>query len=281
VLYIISDFLYFFVGPVFGYRKKVIMDNLQGSFPEKPLSELRKIRNRFYHFFCDLFVENIKLLSISEKEIMKRMTFSNIDEAKEGFKKYQMMHLYLGHYGNWEWIASLQYWMRPDVLTSQVYHPLYNKVFDRLFIHLRGQYGGESIPMKNTLRRMFEMKREGIKVVVGLISDQQPKWNSIHHFTRFLNRDTAVFTGAETIAKKLGGMVTYGRMHRIKRGYYNLEFINITNNPSEYKDFEITDKYMSLLEEDIVAHPEYWLWSHKRWSRTKEEWLERQKGENA
>ena len=275
MLYILSDLVYPIVKRT--YRRKVVDDNLAKSFPEKTEEERDKIANNFYHQLCDYFAEDIKLFSMSKKEMMKRMTFSGLEHIKDGFdngKDY--MFAYLGHFGNWEWIASLQYWM-PYAHCSQIYHPLYNKVSDRIFLKLREQYGGECIPMKKTLRRILEIKRNGENVVVGFISDQQPKWESIHHFTPFLNRETAVFTGTEVLAKKLGAMVYYAHVTRPRRGYYHCEFVPMTHTPAEYPDFDLTDQYMKMLEKDICTTPHMWLWTHKRWRRTKEEWLKRQK----
>lgn len=274
MLYILSDLVYPIVKRI--YRRKVVDDNLAKSFPEKTEEERDKIANNFYHQLCDYFAEDIKLFSMSKNEMMKRMTFSGLEHIKDGFdngKDY--MFAYLGHFGNWEWIASLQYWM-PYAHCSQIYHPLYNKVSDRIFLKLREQYGGECIPMKKTLRRILEIKRNGENVVVGFISDQQPKWESIHHFTPFLNRETAVFTGTEVLAKKLGAMVYYAHVTRPRRGYYHCEFVPMTHTPAEYPDFDLTDQYMKMLEKDICTTPHMWLWTHKRWRRTKEEWLKRQ-----
>lgn len=279
LLYLLSDMAYPFVKRK--YRSKIVHDNLAKSFPEKSEKERDKIASDFYHLLCDYIAEDIKLFSISRKSMMKRMTFSGLEHIKEGFdsgKEY--MFSYLGHFGNWEWIASLQYWM-PYAHCSQIYHPLYNKVSDRIFLKLREQYGGECIPMKKTLRRILEIKKNGENVVVGFISDQQPKWESIHHFTPFLNRETAVFTGTEVLAKKLGAMVYYARVTRPRRGYYHCEFIPMTHSPKNFADFELTDLYMKMLEEDIRTTPHLWLWTHKRWRRTKEEWIKRQENKQS
>ena len=278
VHYFFSDFLlYPLIYHLIGYRKKVVRENLKGSFPEKSDQELKDIERKFYHFFCDYIVENIKTFSMSKEEMMRRMTFTNLEEAEPGYAEGKViMFLYLAHYCDWEWIASMPYWS-PDRHISQIYHPLYNKVTDRIFLHLREQYGGESIPMKKTLRRCIQMRTEFKKVVIGCISDQLPKWNSIHYFTKFLGRDTATFIGTEQMAKKLNGIVYYGRMSRPKRGYYNCELIKITHNPKEFPDYQLTDIYSQLLEEDIRREPHLWLWSHKRWKRTKEEWEERKR----
>lgn len=273
-LYCISNLVY----PIARrrYRAKIVRQNLQNSFPEKSEKEIEQIEKDYYRLLCDYIAENLKLFSMSKKEMMRRMTFSGLEHIKKGFDEGKdYMFAYLGHFGNWEWIASLQYWM-PYAHCSQIYHPLYNKVADKIFLRLREQYGGECIPMKKTLRRILELHKGGEKVVVGFISDQLPKWNSIHHFSPFLNRETAVFTGTEQLAKKLGAMVYYAKVTRPKRGYYHCEFVPVTDNPKEYEDFALTDIYMKMLEEDIRRTPYLWLWTHKRWRRTKEQWLKRQ-----
>lgn len=147
---------------------------------------------------------------------------------------------------------------------------------NQLFLDLRGQYGGVNIEMKETFRRILQLRKQDKNYVIGFISDQQPKWRSIHHFVPFLNHDTAVFIGAEHIARKVDAFMMYGRMSRPKRGYYHLDIIPMEDHPATVPENTLTDWYFRLLEEDIKAHPEMWLWTHKRWSRTKEEWLRRQ-----
>lgn len=276
VLYAISDFISLFVRRF--YRAKVVRENLRTAFPEKSAQELKDIERKFYHQLCDNFVEDIKMLSMSKEEIMRRMTFSGLEEIKKRHEAGQTLHfLYLSHFGNWEWISSINYSLQPWSSSGQIYHPLRNDAMDELFIHLRGQYGGVNIKMKETFRRILQLRKEGKNYTIGFISDQQPKWASIHHFVPFLNHDTAVFIGAEHIARKVDAFMTYGRMSRPKRGYYHLDIIPMEDHPASVPETTLTDRYFELLEADIKEHPEMWLWTHKRWSRTKEEWLKRQK----
>lgn len=259
------------------YRRKTVRENLLSAFPEKDIREIKGIEKKFYHYFCDLAMETLKVLSISKKEMMERMTFSGLETPAADFAAGRTnLFVFMGHYGNWEWVASLQYWTTHFCNCAQIYHPLSSEVFNRLFLDMRGQYGGESIPMKVTVRTLLKRRAEGKKVLCGFISDQQPKWENIHHFTPFLHHDTAVFTGGEQIGKKMDAMMYYGHMTRPRRGHYNFEFIPIAIHPQSVPDYEITDRYMQLLEADIKAQPELWLWTHKRWSRTKVEWIRRQ-----
>lgn len=277
-LYLISDLIFFPTFYLIRYRRKVVQKNLIESFPEKSSAELHTIEKRFYHFFCDYLVETIKLFSISKKEMKKHMQFEGIDEAIEQLKKEdkKFAFMFLGHYCNWEFVASLQYWL-PDVHCGQIYHHIYNKAFDKLFLRLRGQFGGDSIEMKDTLRRISQLRKQDKPVMIGFISDQAPKWESMHHWTRFLNHDTSFFIGTERIGKKVDAGIFYFQISRVKRGYYKVTVKTITLHPKEFADYDITDMYVKMLEEDIRKDPAYWLWTHKRWKRTKEEWLRRQK----
>jgi KDO2-lipid IV(A) lauroyltransferase len=270
--------LYVLVHHVIGYRKKIVRKNLTNSFPEKSIDEIRQIEKGFYHFFCDYIVETIKQFSISKEEMKRRMVISGVEEMKDRMEKEKktFCFIYLGHFCNWEWIASLPYWVPNDILCAQIYHPLYNKAFDKLFLRIRNKFGGECIPMKETLRRIIELRRAKQKTIIGFISDQAPKWNSIHHFVVFLNQETPVFIGTEKIAKQVDALVYYGDVRRVKRGFYTCEFKPMTEKPvKEIPDWELTDAYAHLLEEMISRHPNFWLWSHNRWKRTKEEWLRR------
>ena len=278
-LYLLSDLLYFPLYYLVKYRRKVVHANLISSFPDKDLAEITAIEKKFYHFFCDYVVETIKQFSISKKEMKRRMTFGGIDTIEEMMRKENknFCFVYLGHYGNWEWVASMPYWTSDDVLCAQIYHPLRNKAFDKLFLRLRNQFGGESIPMKETLRRIIELKRAKQKTIIGFISDQAPKWNSIHHWCEFLHHDTPVFIGTEKIGKQVDALIFYADVSHPKRGYYHCEFKPLSTKPKEVPDFDLTDQFTHLLEQMIQQNPSCWLWSHKRWKRTKEEWIRRQK----
>lgn len=281
LLYFVSDLLFFPTYYLARYRRKIVRRNLTGSFPEKDLKEIVRIEKRFYHFFCDYIVETIKLFSMSEEQMKRRMVFKGVEHIVSAMEKEDknFCFVYLGHYCNWEWIASLPYWCPDDVKCGQIYHPLYNKAFDRLFLRLRNQFGGECIAMKETLRRIIEMKRAKQKCIIGFISDQAPKWNSIHHWCDFLHRETPVFIGTERIGKQVDALIYYADVKRTRRGYYLCEFKPLTHRPKEVPDYELTDRFTHLLEEMIKERPDFWLWSHKRWKRTKEEWIRRQQEE--
>ena len=288
VLYVIADVIYFLAYYVARYRRKVVRDNLTSAFPNRSVEEIKKIERNFYHFFADYIVETIKLLTISEKQMMERMEMTGVSEMIDYLKEHNKTFgfIYLAHYGNWEWVSSLAkriHNVDSNISTGQIYHPLRNKHFNRLFLFLRNRFEGENIAMKETLRYIINKKRSNEMTIIGFIADQAPKWNSIHHWTDFLNHKTPVFTGTEQIAKQVDAALFYGDVERVSRGHYKLTITPMTSEPKAVPDYDITDEYFRLLEATIEARPAIWLWSHKRWKRTYEEFLERQavKGKEA
>ena len=269
VLYRLSDGLYYIVYYVARYRRKVVYSNLTSSFPEKSPAEIEHIAKKFYSFFCDYMVETIKLFSIGEKNIRKRMRFEGLEPVREDFARGRSVSAYLGHYCNWEWISSLG--LHLDEQCAQIYHPLESPVTDKLFLYMRGRFGSHSIPMDDTFLTVRKWKREGRKNIVGYIADQVPGYNNIHYWADFLHHDTPVFTGAERISKTMDTSVYYIDVTRPRLGYYVARFIKIADSLKEYPTFYATEQYFRLLEESIRRHQQYWLWSHKRWKRTREE----------
>lgn len=269
VFYRLSDGLYYLVYHVVRYRRRVVYANLRSSFPEKSEAEIERIAKDFYSFFCDYIVETLKLFSIGEKNMRKRMKFEGLDQVKEDFANGRSVSLYLGHYCNWEWISSLG--LHLDEQCGQIYHPLENATVDRLFLYMRGRFKAQSIKMDDTFLTILKWKKEGRKNIVGYIADQVPGYNNIHYWADFLHHDTPVFTGGERISKIMDTTVYYLNVERPRRGYYVARFIKIADSLNEHPVFFATEQYFRLLEKNIQRAPQYWLWSHKRWKRTREE----------
>lgn len=269
VFYRLSDGLYYLVYHVVRYRRRVVYANLRSSFPEKSEAEIERIAKDFYSFFCDYIVETIKFFSMGEKNIRKRMKFEGLGQVKEDFANGRSVSVYLGHYCNWEWISSLG--LHLDEQCGQIYHPLENATLDRLFLYMRGRFKAQSIKMDDTFLTILKWKKEGRKNIVGYIADQVPGYNNIHYWADFLHHDTPVFTGGERISKIMDTTVYYLNVERPRRGYYVARFIKIADSLNEHPVFFATEQYFRLLEKNIQRAPQYWLWSHKRWKRTREE----------
>ena len=278
VHYLFSDILFVLVAFVFRYRHRVIWKNLTRSYPEKSEKELKRLQRQFYRHMCDIVAETVKYTTISRRTIMRRMTFKGVEQVAEILNSGQSIALLLGHYGNWEWVTSFALWLPPvehEVKMGQLYHPLENKVFDRVVLKMRNRMGPVCIPKNDVLRWVLGNKRDGHQTMLGYINDQVPKWENIHHWLEFLHQETPVFTGVERISRSQHQAVVYLDVKCPRRGYYECEFQVITRNPASLGEFELTDIFFQRMEKTINRAPQYWLWSHNRWKRTREEFERR------
>lgn len=264
-LYKLSDIFYFFIYKVAGYRKKVVRRNLKASFPEKSESELLQLERAFYHHFSDYVVETIKLGHISLEELQRRALLRNPEVIDELMRKgHTCIVLLMGHYGNWEWFSGSTTRFE-DSRIYQIYRPLTNLAFDRLFIHLRTQFGSYGIRKNDTIRDVIKLKQEKIRSVVIFIADQTPSKNNLHYWTDFMHQDTPFLTGAERIARKLDLPVAFLDVKQTKRGYYTTDIELLTEHAKETPEFWITEEYARRMEKTIKRAPENYLWTHRRW----------------
>jgi len=263
LLYAFSDFLYLFIYRVFGYRKKVVQANLKLVFPEKEDKEINRITKKFYHHLCDMMVEAIKSLSISEAEMKKRFTFTNIELVQNIENKNRSIVLMCAHYGSWEWIFILQTYVKSQ--GNAIYKRIENKYFDRLVKRIRAKYNSHLITTKETIPELTRLQAKGITTINGFVSDQTPRPWKAFLWTEFMGIRVPVHTGAEMLAKKLDMSVVFFRVKRLKRGYYETTFETLAEYPKDVKDYEITEQFLKCVERQIHEAPEYYLWTHKRW----------------
>lgn len=267
VLYMISDIiLYPLVYYIARYRLKVVRKNLRNSFPDKSHDELKNIEKKFYHHFADLIVEVVYGYRVGDEEMRERVVFENVDLVEDLASKTHGVIAYLGHMGNWEWLVDLnKRFLNPAMVEYNVYRQLKNPASDKMMLELRSKRGGECIEKKLLLRKLVALRRSEHPFVVGMLSDQKPSKRSSYAWTQFLNQETAFLDGSEVLAHKFGFSAVYAHIWSPKRGYYRIRFEQITDDPELMQPEEMTKRYAELLEQNICAQPEQWLWTHNRW----------------
>ena len=263
VLYWFSDFLYIIFYHLIGYRKEVVRNNLKNSFPELSESEIITIEKKNYDHFTDFLVESAKSFSISEKEIIKRCSIVNPELPNSYYEKGKSLMILCGHYNNWEYYAvGLQQQMKHKTLAA--YHPLKNKFFDKVIKNSRQRFGMKMISMREIPRYFSEQKTNEPTMAI-MVNDQSPLEPKKAYWNTFLNQDTGWMKGTERLAAKYDQSILFGCIRKVKRGFYEVTFYPITDEPNKVSEGFILDKHTQYLEMVISEHPEFWLWSHKRW----------------
>ena len=270
VLYLFADICYVLLYYVVRYRRKVVMMNLRNSFPEKTEAELGKIAKGFYHHLCDFLVESYRMWHMSAEEIKRRCVFNNNEVVQHYLNEGRSLIVVLGHYGNWEWMASYSLWMSDDVDFFTLYKPLHNSVFDKMMHQIRSRFGAIPVPKNDVLREIVNNRRKGRLFFAAFIGDQTPNVANLNFWMEFLHQDTPVLIGTEKIARKFNLPVISLRMRKVKRGYYEVDVMDLCGEPGTLEPGELTRRHTKMLERYIQEKPELWLWSHRRWKHKRE-----------
>ena len=262
VLYLISDFFFFLVYYVFGYRKEVVLNNLRLSFPEKQEDEIKLISKKFFKHFTDLIVESVKYFSISEKEIKKRYKFLNPELVDKYGNKGKSIIIVGAHQANWEWSTSMPLALKTTVLGA--YTKIQNKYYEKTIKKSRKRFGINGYRTSDTVKNIKRNIDNNLQAVYILLSDQSPQVHKTFYWSNFFGVKVPIHTGAEMLAKKFDCTMINYVAKKVKRGYYEVTFELITETPKEFKDYELTEKYLTITEKNIREQPEFYLWSHKR-----------------
>ncbi|MCR5192827.1 MAG: lysophospholipid acyltransferase family protein [Bacteroidales bacterium] len=269
LLYALSSLLWPLVYYVFRYRVEVVRANIDGCFPDKDKAFRRRLERRYYRHMMDLLAEGIYNLRAPLRKVSARYVFENADILEPYYQANKSVVLISAHYNNWEYMITS--------LDSRISHhavgvgkPLDNKGFGKFITARRARYGTEIVDQTNVRDVMRYYDRWHIPVAYMMLSDQSPSNPHRSLWTTFLGRDTAFLYGAEHFARKYQMPVVIYDVSKQRRGYYSVRFTLLTDKPDSLPEGEITRCYARHLERQIKEHPEYWLWSHRRWKLTRE-----------
>lgn len=268
ILYLLSDATYVLVYRLIGYRKKTVRKNLELAFPKKSTAEIIAIEKKSYRHLCDMFMEMIKTMAISRKEIDARFSYTNLEVYTELEKKGKSIAVLIPHYASYEWVISMNHIIQ--FKGYAIYKRINNPYFDKMVRDIRSRFKAYLITTKETKKIIESNAKEGILGVYGFASDQTPRWGENLYWHHFMGIETPIHIGAESLAKRYDMNMIYLRVEKVKRGYYVGTFEVLTDDVKSVPDYKISEYFMSKVEEQINAQPEFYMWTHKRWKHKKE-----------
>lgn len=262
IFYGFSNVVYFLVYRIIGYRKDVVRNNLELVFPNKRKEELTAIEKGFYRHMCDMFLEMVKGMNLSKEAFRKKYNVLNAEVLRE-IEKEKSVLILCSHYANWEWNVSINNYVESKGYA--VYQKISNSYFDKLVRKIRAKWNTSLISQQETTKTVIRNHKNNIPAIYGMVSDQSPQVKRAHYWKEFMGVRVPIFNGAETLARKLDLAVVFLKVSKVKRGYYQAEFIPITLSGSSTEKNEITDRFIELTELQIKERPEHYLWTHRRW----------------
>lgn len=264
VLYGLSDIIFFVVYHALGYRKKVVRRNLTEAFPGKSPQEIKRIERAYYRFMCDIIVETLKLLHISDKEMARRVEVSNPGIVNEAVESGKSAVLLLGHYGNWEWVQEISSSITGQAYKASIYRPLNSKLWGTVYQAIRDRWHTHILPQASAVKALLDKDHQ--PWVCGFIADARPRHAEADAIIEFLHHSTSFIYGPEVIGRKVGAAFFFLEMTRLRRGYYRITFHPLDETSGDDGEtYPVMREFWGLFERQIKEQPAYWLWSHKRW----------------
>jgi KDO2-lipid IV(A) lauroyltransferase len=265
-LYALATFLCLLAFHVVRHRHRVIRDQLEKVFPDSSNAEREAIHKKFLRNFCDVMVEVLKSVSMTETAMRAQVQIVNVGLARQYLDAGQSLMFVTSHLCNWEWLlhgVTLQLGYPVDA----AYKPLRDRWAERLMLKIRSRFGARLVPAKDLLADF--LKRRGIVRAVAMNADQAPVSTDKRYWTQFLGQDTAFYIGAEQIARATRLPIMYAAMRRIRRGHYEVEFKPLWDGREVTPPNTMTERYARACELDVLKSPADWLWTYRRWKLKK------------
>lgn len=266
VLYLSAGIWYFVYYYILRYRRELVFNNLKNSFPEKTNREIKQLSKRFYKNISQVVVEAIKTISITEADLIKRVRIVNLDILTDYIAKRQAVVFLASHQCNWEWLLMVICLKLPMAI-SAAYKPLDNDPLDKLMMKARSRFRGRLIPVKSFIMEVVKTKSAGQGFT--MVADQTPRRREEKYWTTFLNQDTAFFVGPQKVAWLTDAPVVFMGMRRVRRGYYEVTLKTLTQPPYIKSGFELLNRYIKEVENQIQQYPADWFWLYRKWPHKK------------
>ncbi len=266
VFYFVSDCFFVLLYYIVRYRRKAVTENIRLTMPHLSNQEVKETVKQFYKHLCDIFLEMIKTITISEEELKKRFQFTNLDTILNVEKQGKSVMLFCAHYANWEWLIILDKFI--SFQGYAVYKKIANPHFNDLFLKIRTRFNTRLIEMKETIRVIRQNEVNKNHGIYAFISDQSPMIGDANYWQNFMGIEVPVFTGGEALCKKFNMEPMYLKVEYIKRGHYQATFVPLLQADEQVKEvpnYELTNRFLQEVEKQINEAPAYYFWTHKRW----------------
>lgn len=265
VLYGLSSGIYFIIYYLARYRRETVRSNLEQAFPNKDKTQIIKLEKKFYRFLCDNVIETLASTHMDQQELLSRFHFTNLEVLEPYLKEQQSLQLLTIHQGNWEWLLQVLT-IKLQAPMDAIYRPLHDSFFDDFFLRLRSRFGARLLPAEKAVKALLKSRREFR--LFSMMAEQSPIRRDKKYWRPFLNRLAPFYLGTQKIAELTQYPVFYFRIHRVRRGYYEVSFEQLAEPPFEKGSFDILERYIDAAERAIIDQPETWMWSNRKWRRS-------------
>lgn len=245
-----------------GIRRRVTLENLQHAFPEKTPEERRAIARETYRHQARAFVNAFRVVAMSPAELDQQIEYDGFEPLRKAAEAGTGAMVVSAHFGEWEVLAEVM--ARRGYKLSAVVRPLSGAV-NAALMDARARSGLELIAQRGAVAPMIRALRAG-RVVIQLIDQSLPAEHAV--FVPFFGRPASTTPAPSVAAQRTGTPVFVVLGVRTARGLRMIVEGPLAL-PVATSRAEATRLHMAamtaVVERHVRAHPEQWLWLHRRW----------------
>lgn len=245
-------------------RRSIVLDNLARALPEISDSERLRIARRTYLNLGMMVCEFVRSPRMTPQEVREVVDLDGWEVLQAHVRAGRGVVIVTAHFGNWELAATATAIV--GLPLTIITRKLARLKINDYWIEARDRAGLRVLPSRDSLRDILRVVRSG--EVLGIVIDQNmipPKGI----FVPFFGRPASTISLPAVLAERTGVPIMTGFMVRQPRGRHRLvlrdyEYERVSEDRTENIRHN-TARLNEILEEWIRAHPDHWLWLHRRW----------------
>ena len=245
-------------------QRFITIHNLTCAFPEKSISEVKKIARGAYKTMGITAADFFEIPSLTKENIGNLVEVEGLEYYTKAMEKNRGILLLGAHFSNWELTAAaISLVLQPAVIT---YRPLDSPTLDSLVLWVRSCTGNVLIDKERAMRKMLRSLAHN--EIVATMIDQNMAWQE-GVFVDFFGRPVCTTTGLALLALHTYAPVVPGYILRLENGKYRMvikEEIAVIRTGDRDADILInTQNFTRFIEDTVREYPDQWFWIHQRW----------------
>lgn len=230
----------------------------------------KQIAEDSLHRFGRMIVEVMRFPLLKPENIDQLVKVEGLEYLDAAYKQNKGVIMATGHYGNWELLgATVALHGYPMLSITRRQN---NSHMDR-FINEYRQMVGQKVAYnrgESGLLAISRMLRE--KHLLGVLYDQDTNDDGVE--INLFGKRSIIPLGAAALSRIYGSPILPIFMHNNEDGTCSAKIYPPLYTPKtknkEQDFYDVTREMVTILEHEIITHPEMWFWVHDRWKDGKQ-----------
>lgn len=245
--------------------RRMASANLNRAFGEtRSVEDMARISKASFIHLGRILCDTPVFAQVRPDRLEQFAVFEGLEHVRAAYAKGRGVFVFSGHYGNWEMVALLQGYLGMPL--AMVTRPLDNPHLEKILFGYRTLSGNQVIHKKGAAKEMLRAVRRGWGVAI--VIDQNVRGED-GLFVDFFGTPASTTPALATLALKTESPIVPVFGIPLPDGRYRIRYLPEVAPPrtgdTRQDILQLTQRCTRIIEDQIRAEPEYWVWMHRRW----------------